>query len=316
MNQLSQLKQFTTVVADTGNINMICKYKPYDATTNPSLILKIIHLPDYKKLIIDAIIYAKKKGGSKKNKIINASDKVLVNIGIEILKHIPGKVSSELDARLSFNKDACIEKAYKIITMYEEEGISRSRILIKLASTWECVQAAKELKKDNINCNLTLLFSLAQAKICADSEVFLISPFVGRIYDWYYEHQYIKTYNVDHDPGVLSLKKIYDYYKKYNYKTIIMGASFRNIQQIIALSGCDCLTISPNLLEELQQLNTNIIRNLIPSTQILEKPNILGEFDFRWQHNQDVMAVEKLSSGINQFSHDQQQLENILNTVI
>ncbi|CAL4042081.1 Transaldolase A [Buchnera aphidicola (Phyllaphis fagi)] len=316
MNQLSQLKQFTTVVADSGNINMIRKYKPKNATTNPSLILQIIDLPDYKKLIIDSIIYAKKKGGSRKEKIINASDKVLVNIGKEILNYIPGTVSSEIDARLSFNQDLCIQKAHKIINMYEAEGIDRSKVLIKLASTWECVQAAKELKKNNINCNLTLLFSLAQAKICAESEVFLISPFVGRIYDWYYERQYFKKCNVNDDPGVLSLKKIYSYYKQYNYQTIIMGASFRNVQQILALSGCDYLTISPIFLEELQNSTEIVNRNLFPTECILEKPIPLSESDFRLQHNQDLMAVEKLSHGINQFSQDQEKLEKILDSMI
>ncbi|QCI25869.1 transaldolase [Buchnera aphidicola] len=312
MNQLNDLKKFTRIVVDSGDISEISAYKPSDATTNPSLILKTIFIPGYKKLIQDAIHYGKQHGRSEKDKIIYASDKIVVNIGAEILKHIPGRVSSEIDARISFDQFLCIEKAKRIINMYEDLGISRSKVLIKLAATWECIQAARELEKDNINCNLTLLFSFAQAKACAEANVFLISPFVGRIYDWYYENKLIEKYHSSIDPGVLSVKKIYSYYKKHNYKTIIMGASFRNIEQILELSGCDCLTISPVLLEKLQNNSNRVTRKLIPSDRIIKPTSCLTEPNFRWEHNQDRMAVEKLSEGIRQFSLDQEKLEKIL----
>ncbi|QCI27075.1 transaldolase [Buchnera aphidicola] len=312
MNQLNELKKITTIVADTGDVNEIKKYEPIDATTNPSLILQTMNISAYHNLIIDAVNYGKKIGNFIKDKITHASDKILVNIGKEILKYIPGKVSSEIDSRLSFNTELCILKAKKIINMYEDLGISRSRILIKLASTWECIQAAKELQKDDIHCNLTLLFSFAQAKACAESNVFLISPFVGRIYDWYYQNKLIKNYNSSTDPGVVSLKKIYKYYKQYGYKTIIMGASFRNIEQILELSGCDYLTISPIFLKQLKNNVGKVIRKLIPETIIKKPKYILNESEFRWEHNQDRMAVEKLSEGIRQFSNDQEKLEKIL----
>lgn len=312
MNQLNELKKITTIVADTGDVNEIKKYEPIDATTNPSLILQTMNIPEYHNLIIDSVNYGKKIGNSIRDKITHASDKILVNIGKEILKYIPGKVSSEIDSRLSFNTELCILKAKKIINMYEDLGISRSRILIKLASTWECIQAAKELEKDNIHCNLTLLFSFAQAKACAESNVFLISPFVGRIYDWYYQNKLIKNYNSSTDPGVISLKKIYKYYKQYGYNTIIMGASFRNIEQILELSGCDYLTIAPIFLKKLKNNVGKIIRKLVPGITIKKPKSILSESEFRWEHNQDRMAVEKLSEGIRKFSEDQEKLEKIL----
>ncbi|WP_343128250.1 transaldolase [Buchnera aphidicola (Takecallis taiwana)] len=315
MNQLNELKKFTTIVADSGNVHEIIKYKPMDATTNPSLILKTILIPQYKDLVIDAISYGKKNGSSEKDKISQASDKILVNIGSEILKYIPGRVSSEIDARISFNKELCILKAKKIVNMYEDLGVSRSKILIKLAATWECIQAAQSLEKENINCNLTLLFSFAQAKACAESGVFLISPFVGRIYDWYYENNLIKKYNPMNDPGVLSVKKIYQYYKKHNYRTIIMGASFRNVDQILELAGCDYLTISPVLLEKLQNSRGTVIRRLVPNNINITSSSVLTESNFRWEHNQDRMAVEKLSDGIRQFSADQEKLEQILSSM-
>ncbi|CAL4318503.1 transaldolase [Buchnera aphidicola] len=315
MNQLLQLKKFTKIVADSGNINEINLYCPEDATTNPSLILQTINIPEYKNLLDDAVIFGKKSSNILAEQIIHASDKILVNIGIAILKNIPGKVSSEIDARLSFNKEACILKAKKIINIYEVAGIHRSRVLIKLAATWEAIQAAKELEKENIHCNLTLLFSFAQARACAEANVFLISPFVGRIYDWYVQHQLIHKDDFHKDPGVLSVKKIYTYYKKYGYNTIIMGASFRNIQQILLLSGCDALTISPNLLKKLQNTSGCVVRNLIPSKNILTRPGILHESEFRWEHNQDQMAVEKLSDGIRQFSTDQEKLEKLLYSI-
>ncbi|ORM64775.1 transaldolase [Pantoea rwandensis] len=312
MNQLDALKQFTTVVADSGDIESIRHYHPEDATTNPSLILKAAGLDAYKHLIDDAIDYAKKQGGSKETQIINASDKVAINLGMEILKSVPGRVSTEVDARLSFDRGMCVTKAEKLVRMYEENGIDRSRILIKLASTWEGIKAAEELEKNGIQCNLTLLFSFAQARACAEAGVFLISPFVGRIYDWYNTRKPLDPYVVDEDPGVKSVRRIYDYYKKHRYSTVIMGASFRKVEQIQALAGCDRLTISPNLLEELANSDAPLERKLEPSTEGFHQPASLSEAEFRWEHNQDPMAVEKLSDGIRQFAIDQQKLEDVL----
>ncbi|AIR85467.1 transaldolase [Pantoea rwandensis] len=312
MNQLDALKQFTTVVADSGDIESIRHYHPEDATTNPSLILKAAGLDAYKHLIDDAIDYAKKQGGSKETQIINASDKVAINLGMEILKSVPGRVSTEVDARLSFDRGMCVTKAEKLVRMYEENGIDRSRILIKLASTWEGIKAAEELEKNGIQCNLTLLFSFAQARACAEAGVFLISPFVGRIYDWYNSRKPLDPYVVDEDPGVKSVRRIYDYFKKHRYSTVIMGASFRKVEQIQALAGCDRLTISPNLLEELANSDAPLERKLEPSTEGFHQPAPLSEAEFRWEHNQDPMAVEKLSDGIRQFAIDQQKLEDVL----
>ncbi|NIF20944.1 transaldolase [Candidatus Pantoea multigeneris] len=312
MNQLDALKQFTTVVADSGDIESIRHYHPEDATTNPSLILKAAGLDAYKHLIDDAIDYAKKQGGSKETQIINASDKVAINLGMEILKSVPGRVSTEVDARLSFDRGMCVTKAEKLVRLYEENGIDRSRILIKLASTWEGIRAAEELEKNGIHCNLTLLFSFAQARACAEAGVFLISPFVGRIYDYYNSRKPIEPYVADEDPGVKSVRRIYDYYKKHRYSTVIMGASFRKVEQIQALAGCDRLTISPALLEELANNNSPLERRLEPSTEGFHQPSPLSEAEFRWEHNQDPMAVEKLSDGIRQFAVDQQKLEDVL----
>ena len=312
MNQLDALKQFTTVVADSGDIESIRHYHPEDATTNPSLILKAAGLDAYNHLIDDAIEYAKKQGGSKETQIINASDKVAINLGMEILKSVPGRVSTEVDARLSFDRGMCVTKAEKLVRLYEENGIDRSRILIKLASTWEGIRAAEELEKNGINCNLTLLFSFAQARACAEAGVFLISPFVGRIYDWYNSRKPMEPYVADEDPGVKSVRRIYDYYKKHRYETVIMGASFRKVEQILALAGCDRLTLSPNLLQELQSSDAPVERKLEPSTEGFHQPSPLSEAEFRWEHNQDPMAVEKLSDGIRQFAVDQQKLEDVL----
>ncbi|WP_343552496.1 transaldolase [Pantoea sp.] len=314
MNQLDALKQYTTVVADSGDIESIRHYHPEDATTNPSLILKAAGLDAYKHLIDDAIDYAKKQGGSKETQIINASDKVAINLGMEILKSVPGRVSTEVDARLSFDRGMCVTKAEKLVRLYEENGIDRSRILIKLASTWEGIKAAEELEKNGIQCNLTLLFSFAQARACAEAGVFLISPFVGRIYDWYNSRKPMDPYVVDEDPGVKSVRRIYDYYKKHRYSTVIMGASFRKVEQILALAGCDRLTISPNLLEELANSDAPLERKLEPSTEGFHQPASLSEAEFRWEHNQDPMAVEKLADGIRQFAIDQQKLEDVLSS--
>lgn len=312
MNKLESLKQFTTVVVDSGDIESICRYTPQDATTNPSLILKAASIPTYQQLLNDALAYARKQGGTRATQIINASDKLAVNIGIAILKVVPGRVSTEVDARLSFNRGMCVAKARKLINLYHEQGIDKSRILIKLASTWEGIKAAEELEKENINCNLTLLFSFAQARACAEAGVYLISPFVGRIYDWYNQRQPLQPYVVDDDPGVKSVYRIYEYYKQHRYQTVIMGASFRKVEQILALAGCDRLTISPSLLEELHNSNQNVERKLCPSTKSLHRPSPLSESEFRWEHNQDAMAVDKLADGIRQFTVDQQNLESLL----
>ncbi|QCI23126.1 transaldolase [Buchnera aphidicola] len=313
MNRLESLKKYSKIVVDSGDMQSIQEYLPEDITTNPSLILKVITLPKYEYIINNSIAYSKKKGGTYHNQLINAVDKISVMLGQEILSIISGKISTEIDAHLSFNSDMCIEKSKKIISMYEEEGISRSKILIKLASTWECIKAAEELKKFNINCNLTLLFSFAQARACAEANVYLISPFVGRIYDWYKSKSLIQQeYSVDKDPGVCSVRKIYYYYKQYGYKTIIMGASFRNIHQILALSGCDYLTISPDLLKELKSSTGNVVRQL-HCPKVMEQPiDLLSRSQFLWLHNEEPMAVEKLSEGIRQFGEDYRKLKQII----
>ncbi|WP_294901062.1 transaldolase [Tatumella sp. UBA2305] len=312
MNQLDALKQFTTVVADSGDIQSIRDYQPQDATTNPSLVLKAAALPACQPLIDDAIRYANLQGGNKETRIINASDRVAVNLGVEILKSIPGRISTEVDARLSFNRGMCVAKAEKLVRMYEEQNIDRSRILIKLASTWEGIKAAEELEQLGINCNLTLLFSFAQARACAEAGVYLISPFVGRIYDWYHSRNPETSYQADEDPGVKSVRNIYDYYKKHRYSTIIMGASFRNTGQVLALAGCDRLTISPELLHALKNSDARVEQKLQASVEAFHQPAPLSEDEFRWQHNQDAMAVDKLAEGIRQFATDQQKLEDML----
>ncbi|XBS68724.1 transaldolase [Acerihabitans sp. KWT182] len=312
MNQLEALKQFTTVVADSGDIDSIRHYTPQDATTNPSLILKAASLTAYQPLFEDALAYARKQGGTRETQIINASDKLAVNIGVEILKSVPGRVSTEVDARLSFDRGMCVAKARKLMGLYQEQGIDKSRILIKLASTWEGIKAAEELEREGINCNLTLLFSFAQARACAEAGVYLISPFVGRIYDWYNQRKPMDPYDVEQDPGVKSVRTIYEYYKQHRYQTVIMGASFRKTEQILALAGCDRLTISPALLEELHKSDLPVARKLTPSTTGLHQPAPLSEPEFRWEHNLDPMAVDKLAEGIRQFAVDQQSLEDLL----
>ncbi|MBU9857257.1 transaldolase [Rahnella bonaserana] len=312
MNQLDALKKITTVVADSGDIESIRHFEPQDATTNPSLILKAADLPQYQNLIKDALDYARKQGGSKETQVVNATDKLAVNIGVEILKSVPGRISTEVDARLSFNSELCIEKARKLIGLYQDQGIDKSRILIKLASTWEGIKAAEKLEKEGINCNLTLLFSFAQARACAEAGVYLISPFVGRIYDWYKAKDPDATYDVEKDPGVKSVRDIYDYYKSHDYPTVIMGASFRKVEQILALAGCDRLTISPNLLEELKASNEPVERKLQPSVKGGKKPAPLTQAEFLWEHHQDAMAVEKLAEGIRAFAVDQKKLEDML----
>lgn len=318
-NSLEQLKSFTTVVADTGDFEAMKSYKPTDATTNPSLILAAANLPQYKPLIQKAVHYGNKVGATAHEKVEAAMDMLCVLFGVEILKIVPGRVSTEVDARLSFDKEASIAKAQRLIQMYEDQGIGKERILIKLASTWEGIQAARELEQEHgIHCNLTLLFSFAQAVACAEAGVTLISPFVGRILDWYVANTDQKSFSGEEDPGVISVTKIYNYYKKYNYKTVVMGASFRNIEEVKALSGCDLLTISPKLLGELEASDATVPKRLNKESAAkaqLEKIE-LDEAKFRWLHNEDVMATDKLSDGIRKFAADCIKLENTIKALL
>ena len=310
-NKLSQLKEFTTIVADTGDITAIKDFLPEDATTNPSLMLKAAQIPEYAPFIDQAVAWAKEQSNDKAQQIIDASDKLAVIVGTEILKYIPGRISTEVDARLSYDKEATIEKARRLIKLYEEAGISKDRVLIKAASTWEGIKAAEELEKEGINCNLTLLFSFAQAQACAEAGVFLISPFVGRILDWY-KKSTGQEYTAETDPGVVSVTEIYNYYKQHGYKTIVMGASFRNIGEIEQLAGCDRLTISPNLLEELKKDEGTLERKLVPVSDVTPASEAITEQAFRWALNEDAMATEKLAEGIRNFAVDQRKLEKMI----
>ncbi|HHE9060102.1 TPA: transaldolase [Haemophilus influenzae] len=310
--QLDSLRNMTVVVADTGDIDAIKKYQPQDATTNPSLILSASALPQYAPLIDEAVAYAKAQSADKVQQLIDAEDKLAVNIGLEILKIVPGRISTEVDARLSYDTQATVEKARKLIALYNAAGISNDRILIKIASTWQGIRAAEILEKEGINCNLTLLFSEAQARACAEAGVYLISPFVGRILDWYKANSDKKEYAPAEDPGVISVTKIYNYYKEYGYNTVVMGASFRNVGEITELAGCDRLTIAPALLKELQENSTALVRKLEYKGEVKAKPQPLTEAEFYWQHNSDAMAVEKLAEGIRKFAIDQEKLETML----
>ncbi|AAC22779.1 transaldolase [Haemophilus influenzae] len=310
--QLDSLRNMTVVVADTGDIDAIKKYQPQDATTNPSLILSASALPQYAPLIDEAVAYAKAQSADKAQQLIDAEDKLAVNIGLEILKIVPGRISTEVDARLSYDTQATVEKARKLIALYNAAGISNDRILIKIASTWQGIRAAEILEKEGINCNLTLLFSEAQARACAEAGVYLISPFVGRILDWYKANSDKKEYAPAEDPGVISVTKIYNYYKEYGYNTVVMGASFRNVGEITELAGCDRLTIAPALLKELQENSTALVRKLEYKGEVKAKPQPLTEAEFYWQHNSDAMAVEKLAEGIRKFAIDQEKLETML----
>lgn len=311
MNELDGIKQFTTVVADSGDIESIRHYHPHDATTNPSLLLKAAGLSQYEHLIDDAIAWGKKMARPRNNRW---SQRVTNWRSISVLKFsksYPVACQQKL-MHASFDKEKSIEKARHLVDLYQQQGVEKSRILIKLASTWEGIRAAEELEKEGINCNLTLLFSFAQARACAEAGVFLISPFVGRIYDWYQARKPIDPYVVEEDPGVKSVRNIYDYYKQHHYETIVMGASFRRTEQILALTGCDRLTIAPNLLKELQEKVSPVVRKLIPPSQTFPRPAPMSEAEFRWEHNQDAMAVEKLSEGIRLFAVDQRKLEDLL----
>ncbi len=314
MNQLDQLKKFTTVVADTGDFAQLRQYSPTDSTTNPSLIYAASQEAQYEHLLKDAIHFGKTHGKTDSEHLAFALDKVFVNFGLEILKIVPGRVSTEVDARLSFDVDASVEKAKRLISLYEAAGISRKRILIKLASTWEGVLAAEKLEKEGIHCNMTLLFSLVQAIACAEVSATLISPFVGRILDWYKKAQGVSSYAPSDDPGVKSVTSIYQYYKKFGYKTQIMGASFRNKEEILELAGCDLLTISPNLLEELKNSSEPVQRKLehsMAQSSLHQKIHV-NEKAFRWGLNEDAMATEKLSEGIRNFTKDILKLETLL----
>jgi len=309
-NALEQLKKYTVVVADTGDFESMKKYKPQDSTTNPSLIYSAVQLPQYSQLVKDAIEYGKSKGNTLEEKTSIAMDKLAVNFGVEILKIVPGRVSTELDARLSFDTETSIKKAREIIALYKEAGIDKERILIKIASTWEGIQAAKVLEKEGIHCNLTLLFSLVQAIACAEGGITLISPFAGRITDFYKKRDNKSSYPAPEDPGVISVKSIFNYYKQYGYKTIVMGASFRTKEQVIELAGCDFLTISPALLEELEKSNVEVVQTLDASkTTPVDRINV-DEKTFRWLLNEDEMATEKLADGIRRFAADLKKLEN------
>ena len=307
-NLLDQLKSMTTIVADTGDVEAIKSVKPVDATTNPSLVLKASTLPQYAPLIETAIAYAKAQGGTKELQIDNAADKLAVLIGAEITKVVPGRISTEVDARLSFNLDAMVAKGRKLIQLYADSGISKDRVLIKLASTWEGIKAGEILEKEGIQCNLTLLFGFGQARACAEAGVFLISPFVGRILDWY-KAKTGETYTQETDPGVVSVSAIYAYYKANGYKTVVMGASFRNVGELIALAGCDRLTVSPNLLQDLAATEGTLTRVLTDGGKTATPPAKMTEAEFRFELNQDAMAIEKLSEGIRGFVADQIKLE-------
>jgi transaldolase len=294
--QLESLRKHSLVVADTGDIEAVARWKPQDATTNPSLLLASAEDPRYRHLMDRDM------------------DRVFVNFGCEILKHIPGRVSTEVDARLSFDTAKSVEKAQRFISLYEKAGVKRSRVLIKLASTWEGIKAAEKLEREGIHCNLTLLFSFAQAVACADAGVTLISPFVGRIYDWHRQQRKVEDIDISEDPGVASVTRIYTYYKKHGYKTQVMGASFRKTGQILALAGCDLLTIAPDLLEKLSAASGEVTRKLSPEkakAQSVEKLN-LDEKTFRWMHNEDAMATDKLAEGIRRFDADARKLEKLL----
>ncbi len=314
MNLLEQLKQVTTVVADSGDVDSIKALNPVDATTNPSLILQAAKLPQYQHLINDAIARFADKDNAT---IDDICDQLIVNFGCEILKHVPGRISSEVDARLSFDTQASIEKGRKLISLYQEAGIKKERVLIKLAATWQGIKAAEQLEKEGIACNLTLLFSMTQAIACAEANITLISPFVGRILDWYKKTEG-RDFEGSDDPGVQSVTAIYDYFKQNNYNTVVMGASFRNTSEIIELAGCDLLTISPALLSELQATTGKLTIKLSPENPSTNPPSKQAPLDqktFDWQLNENAMATEKLSEGIRNFAKDQLILEELVRSL-
>jgi transaldolase len=317
MSLLDSLKRFTTVVADTGDLEAMRQFRPQDATTNPSLLSKVAQQPQYRALVEAALADADRAGGPASKRAEAFMDRLAVNFGREILKIIPGRVSTEVDARLSFDTAGSVAKARELIALYQQAGVDRERILIKVATTWEGIRAAEQLEREGIHCNMTLLFSFAQAVASADAGVTLISPFVGRIYD-YYKKERNAEIPVTDDPGVHSVTRIYNYYKKYGYKTQVMGASFRRVEQIIDLAGCDLLTISPDLLEALHEMDGELTPRLTPESAraSAEEKVSLDEKAFRWLHNQDPMAVDKLSEGIRRFDADARKLEQWAATAV
>jgi transaldolase len=318
MSQLEQLRELTVVVADTGDFEAIRKHRPQDATTNPSLIYKAAQMPEYRGLVEDAVSAASRTGANRQDRLAACLDRLAVDFGREILKVVPGRVSTEVDARLSFDTEATLHKARGLIEMYESSGVDRERILIKVAATWEGIRAAEQLKNDGIRCNLTLLFGFAQAVACAEAGVQLISPFVGRILDWHKKQRGVDSIPAAEDPGVESVTSIYNYYKRFDYTTEVMGASFRNTGEILELAGCDLLTISPKLLEELENTEGPVPRKLDPESarsQELEKLH-LDEKTFRWMLNEDAMATEKLAEGVRSFTADLLRLEEYLEKTV
>lgn len=313
-DQLSQLKQLTTVVADTGDFASIAQYQPEDATTNPSLILKTIEQSQYQHLAAEALQFAASTlhDGTTAQRIALAADKLAVLIGHQLMQQVPGYVSTEVDARLSFNSMATIEKAHQLLDLYQQQGANISRVLIKVAATWEGIQAARVLEQQGIRCNLTLIFSFAQARASAEANAFLISPFVGRILDWYKKQQPEADFSGAKDPGVQFVRKVYQYFKQHRYPTIVMGASFRNTEEIRQLAGCDRLTISPALLAELADSHSPVNRKLHAEVPFVELPGAITEAEFRWQMLEDPMASDKLQEGIRQFAADQLKLEVLL----
>jgi len=311
MNKLQALKQMTTVVADTGDVDAISRFTPQDATTNPSLILNASRQPQYAALVDDAIIFGQQQGASRDAKLDAAMDRLAVNFGEKITQIVPGYVSTEVDACLSFDSEGTVRKANRLLELYAQAGVDTSRILIKIAATWEGIQAVRKLERDGIKCNLTLVFGFNQAVACAEAGVFLISPFVGRILDWY-KTSTGKDYTAAEDPGVLSVQRIYRYYKHHGYPTIVMGASFRNTGEIEMLAGCDRLTISPALLEKLEQDTQPLQRVLAPGQPSADARISLPESQFRWQLNEDAMATDKLSEGIRKFHADYLVLRKLL----
>jgi transaldolase len=318
MNLLDQLKKVTKVVADTGDFQSIKAYSPVDSTTNPSLILKAANQPEYKALVEAAAKKAKAQGGTDAEKMARAIDETSVAFGLEILKIVPGRVSTEVDARLSFDTQANVDRARGIIALYAAAGIPKERILIKIASTWEGIKAAEILQKEGINCNLTLLFSLVQAVACAEGGIRLISPFVGRILDWHKANRKVDSIPAPEDPGVLSVTAIYNYYQKFGFKTQIMGASFRNIGEIVELAGCELLTISPDLLGELAKTEGTLVTKLTPEKAKAASVTKISadEKSFRWLMNEDAMATEKLAQGIRSFAADLVKLEDLLRPLL
>ncbi|RZA18792.1 MAG: transaldolase [Lysobacteraceae bacterium] len=306
-SQLEQLRQHSAVVADTGDIEAIARFQPMDATTNPSLLLKAATLPAYVPLLDAAIARA---GGN--DRVGDACDRLAVAIGGEISKLVPGRVSTEVDARLSFDTEATVAKAHRLVDLYADAGIARERLLIKIASTWEGIRAAQRLEREGIQCNLTLLFSFAQAVACAEAGVFLVSPFVGRILDWHRTNGMAAPATAQDDPGVQSVTRIWQHYKRHGYATVVMGASFRNVGEVLALAGCDRLTISPDLLAELALSDGDVPRVLVDGGERTAAPAPLDEASFRWRHNEDAMASDKLAEGIRKFAADQRALEALV----